>query len=556
MTEGSQPQHLEALVESAMALAGEHELDVLLARIATLARTVVGAAYAAIGVVRHGVLVKFLHSGMDQATVDAIGHLPTGKGVLGVLLTEAMPLRLADVSAHGHSAGFPEHHPMMHSFLGVPIVVRGRVYGRLYLTEKEGGSEFSVEDERLAAMLAAQAGSAIERSELFEQLRVRGEELTQRLAQLASVDRVGRLLITQTTTDQILRSAAEEARSLTNGTRATVMLRDPDTDDLIIRQAVGDPEPQRLVGARIPPGASKSGAVMTRGRPERVDHLGTDDEINEAVLQFLGNPENGAFVPLQIRDRAVGALAVYGQAGGAPFSDDDLVILQTLGNQVAAALENERLTGLVRELAVLEERERISRELHDGVIQAIYSVGLSLQGSLGLIDRDTARARTRIDEAIARLDDVVRDVRNYIFELRPHVVVEQGGLAAIHQLAKECEVNTLAQVPTAIDPEALGRLTAEQEASAIQILREILSNVARHARATEIRIAVESAGESVRVVVDDDGVTYDPATVTRGQGLKNMEGRAEALGAHLEIVARPAGGMRHSLAIPVAVRVA
>lgn len=551
MTEGSQP-HLEALVESAMALAGEHELDVLLARIAALARTVVGAAYAAIGVVRHGTLVKFLHSGMDQATVDAIGHLPTGQGVLGVLLTEAMPLRLAEVSAHPRSAGFPEHHPVMHSFLGVPIVVRGRVYGRLYLADKEGAPEFSVADERLAVMLAAQAGSAIERSELFEQLRVRGEELAQRLAQLASVDRVGRLLITQASTDQILRSAAEEACSLTNGTRATVMLRDPDTDDLIIRQAVGGPEPEKLVGTRIPPGMSKSGAVMRRGQPERVDDLRADHEINESVRQFLGNPDNAAFVPLQIRDRAVGALAVYGQAGGAPFSDDDLVILQMLGNQVAAALENERLTGLVRALAVLEERERISRELHDGVIQAIYSVGLSLQGSLGLVDRDTARARARIDESIARLDDVVRDVRNYIFELRPHVVVEQGGLAAIQQLAKECEVNTLAHVATAIDPEALGRLSAEQEASAIQILREILSNVARHAQATEIKIAVEASEASVCLVVEDDGVAYDPLTVRRGQGLTNVEGRAAALGAHLEIGPRPAGGMRHSLAIPVA----
>ncbi|HEU5002015.1 MAG TPA: GAF domain-containing sensor histidine kinase [Actinomycetota bacterium] len=551
MSQGREPQHLEALVESAMALAGEHELDVLLARIATLARTVVGASYAAIGVVRQGALEKFLHSGMDPETVHAIGDLPTGQGVLGVLLTEPTPLRMPEVSAHSQSAGFPAHHPVMHSFLGVPIVIRGRVYGRLYLTDKHGAAEFSADDERLAAMLAAQAGSAIERSELFEQLRVRGEELSQRLAQLASVDRVGRLLVTQATTDQILRSAASEACSLTNGTRATVMLADAGTEDLIIRQAVGGPEPERLIGARIPPGTSKSGAVMSRGQPERVDNLPSDPEMNEAVRRFLGNPQNGAFVPLQIRDRAVGALAVYGQAGGAPFSDDDLVVLQMLGNQVAAALENERLTALLREMAVLEERERISRELHDGVIQAIYSVGLSLQGSLSLIDRDTPRARIRIDEAIGRLDDVVRDVRNYIFELRPHVVVEQGGLAAIEQLAKECEVNTLAQVSTVLDQEALGRLGDEQEASLIQIVREILSNVARHSQATEVRIALESVGDEVQVVVEDNGSRYDPATVVRGQGLTNIESRAAALGAQLEIASRPEGGMRHVLAIPV-----
>src|SRR5579872_1004598 len=302
MTDSSPPRHLDALVESAMALAGEHELDLLLARIATLARKVVGASYGAIGVVRQGVLVKFLHSGIDADTVEAIGHLPTGEGVLGALLTVAAPLRLAEVSTHPRSAGFPTHHPVIHSFLGVPIVVRDRVYGRLYLADKEGAAEFSDEDERLAAVLAAQAGSAIERSELFEQLRVRGQELTQRLAQLASVDRVGRLLITPTTTDQILRAVAEEARSLTNGTRATVMLRDPDSEDLVIRQAVGGPEPEKLIGARIHQGTSKSGAVMDRGQPERVDDLRADPEINEEVRRFLGDPKNGAFAPLRIRD--------------------------------------------------------------------------------------------------------------------------------------------------------------------------------------------------------------------------------------------------------------
>lgn len=551
MTDSPQPRQLDALVESAMALAGEHELDLLLARIATLARKVVGASYGAIGVVRQGVLVKFLHSGMDTATVEAIGHLPTGEGVLGALLTEPTPLRLAEVSVHPRSAGFPPHHPVMHSFLGVPIVVRDRVYGRLYLADKEGASEFSAEDQRLATVLAAQAGSAIERSELFEQLRLRGQELTQRLAQLASVDRVGRLLVTPTTTDQILRAVAEEARSLTNGTRATVMLLDQDTEDLVIRQAVGGPEPEKLVGARIHPGTSKSGAVMARGRPERVNDLRVDPEINEEVRRFLGDPENGAFAPLQVRDRSVGALAVYGQAGGSPFTDDDLLVLQILANQMAIALENERLTGMLREMAVLEERERISRELHDGVIQAIYSVGLSLQGSMGLLDRDTPRVRTRLDEAIARLDDVVRDVRNYIFELRPHVVIEQGGERAIRQLIKEFEVNTLAHVDLDLDQEALGRLSADQEASAIQILREVLSNVARHSRASEVRVAIKAGASGVGLSIDDNGEQYDPASVHRGQGLTNIENRAAGLGATWSVVPRVGGGMHRELSVPI-----
>lgn len=534
-----------------MALAGERELDVLLARVAALARQVIGAAYGAIGVVRQGVMIKFLHSGMDTHTVESIGHLPEGRGLLGVLLTEPTPLRMPEISAHARSAGFPPNHPMMHSFLGVPIIVRDRVYGRLYLTDKQGAPEFSSADEKLAMVLAAQAGSAIERSELFEQLSVRGRELTQRLAQLASVDRVGRLLTTQSSSDQILRAAAEEACSLANGTRATVMLRDADTDDLIIRQVVGGPEPGRLIGARIPSGTSKSGAVMLRGQPERVDDLSADPELNDDVRRLLGNPPNGAFAPLQIRDHPMGALAVYGQAGGSPFTDDDLVVLQMLANQVSVALENERLRGLLRELAVLEERERISRELHDGVIQAIYSVGLSLQGSLSLIDRDTPRARARIDEAITRLDDVVRDVRNYIFELLPHLVVEQGGQAAIAQLAREFEVNTLAHVVTDVDSGALGRLTGEQEGGLIQILREVLSNAARHAHATEVYIGVHELPGAVALVVDDNGQGYNPTAVVRGQGLNNVEARAAELRAQWRIELRDEGGMRHALEVPL-----
>ncbi|HLI55795.1 MAG TPA: GAF domain-containing sensor histidine kinase, partial [Actinomycetota bacterium] len=269
------------------------------------------------------------------------------------------------------------------------------------------------------------------------------------------------------------------------------------------------------------------------------------------VRRFLGDPKNGAFAPLRIRDRPVGALAVYGQAGGSPFSDDDLLVLQMLANQMAVALENERLTGMLREMAVLEERERISRELHDGVIQAIYSVGLSLQGSLGLLDRDVPRVRGRLDEAINRLDDVVRDVRNYIFELRPHLIIEQGGAAAIDQLIKEFEVNTLAHVATRLDPEALGRLSTAQEASLIQILREVLSNVARHSKATEVEVALVSQPSGVCLTVDDNGEPYDPRTVKRGHGLTNVESRAANLGATWEVTHRELGGMHRELSVPV-----
>lgn len=547
-----QLETLAALVESGMALAAEHDLDVLLSRIAEIARTVIGARYSAVGVVGPaGDLVKFVHAGMEPDAVDRIGHLPTGVGVLGALLEEPTPLRLPEISRHPRSAGFPEHHPVMHSFVGVAIIVRGKVYGRLYLTEKQGSAEFSADDERLAMLLAAQAGVAIENAALYEQVRARGEELAQRLAQLASVDRVGRLLISEAETDAILRSAAEEARVLTRGTRATVMLLDEETDEVVVRQAVGGSDSINLVGTRLPPNSSKSQAVIRTRQPALVNDLAADPEINEKVVKFLGRPKNGAFAPLLVRDRSIGALAVYGHADGRPFSKDDLLLLEMLANQAAAAVENERLTGLVRDLAVLEERERISKELHDGVIQAIYSVGLSLQGSLSLLERDRGRAKLRIEEAIAQLDNVVRDVRNYIFELRPRLVEDRGLEVAVRELARELEVNTMANVSMDLGSGVCEMLDRRQEGHMIQIVREVLSNIARHAHPSLVHITASEAEGRFRLDIDDDGIGFDLSSVVRGQGLTNMAERVEELGGVLEISARNNRGTHHSVRIPL-----
>lgn len=368
-------RQLGALVEAGMVLASELELETLLQRIADLSREVVGATYAAVGVVGEpGELVRFVYSGIDEATAKKIGDLPTGRGVLGALLEQDQPLRLREISGHPRSYGFPEHHPPMHSFLGVPIIVRGRVFGRLYLTEKQGAPEFSKDDERIAMTLASQAGIAIENAHLNESLK---------------------------------------------------------------------------------------------------------------------------------------------------------------------------------DLAVLEERERISKELHDGVIQSIYSVGLSLQGSISLLRRDPELAITRIDDAIAELDNVVRDVRGYIFELRPKLVQEHGITAAIAELVKDFEVNTLAHATLRLDEEACSSLVESEQIHVVQIVREILSNIARHAQAAEVEVTCGmDDGGAVALEITDDGVGFDPSAVQRGDGLRNIEERAHRVGGILEISPADGKGTLHSLRIP------
>lgn len=534
-----------------MTLSSELDLDSLLQRVADLAREVVGASYAAVGVLRdEGMLARFVFSGLSREQANEIGDLPEGRGVLGALIEEGRPLRLHQISDHPRSYGFPEHHPPMRTFLGVPIVVRGHVYGRLYLTEKEGGSDFTKDDERIALTLASQAGIAIENAHLYEEIRARSGELARRIQEMSSVERLGDLLISGTSITDILHSTVQEAVQLTGATQSALSLAETGSGDLVIRSALG-PSADALIGLRLEAGTAKAHAVMARLKGEIAEDLTSDPEMHESTLAKLGRPRTGAFVPLVIDERAIGVLAVYGRETGESFSDDDLTILQILANQAAIALENDRLTVALRDLAVLEERERISKELHDGVIQSIYSVGLSLQGSLSLLERDTESSRKRIDAAIAELDNVVRNVRSYIFELRPRLELERGFAETVRELARDLEVNTLASAHVDLDSGACAALEESAEAHVVQIVREILSNIARHAQATEVGVVCRRVDGAVELEITDNGLGFDPSLVKRGHGLTNIEDRARQLGGTVAITSLEPQGTIHTLRLPL-----
>jgi signal transduction histidine kinase len=467
---------------------------------------------------------------------------------LGVLIEEGRPLRMHDIADHPRSSGFPPHHPPMKTFLGVPIVVRGRVFGRLYLTEKHPEGDFTKDDERIALTLASQAGIAIENSRLYEQVRLRSSELARRVAELSTVERVGALLTSESELSDVLEVAAEEASKLTGASRSVVTLLDVTSDELVVQAADGV-EPEEVLGRRL--SAGKHHSVLERRKAEIVEDLLTDPEVNVQAHTALGNPRRGAFVPMLIHDRAVGTVAVYDRRDGGSFDTDDLVILQMMANQVAIAIENDRLTQQLQALAVLEERERISKELHDGVIQSIYSVGLSLQGTASLLDRSPDLARERIDGVIAQLDTVVRDVRSYIFELQPKVVEGRSFGDAVAELARDLEVNTLATVYLDMPDGVCDDLNQHQRSNLIQMVREVLSNIARHAEAQEVSISCARDGSYLELVIEDDGKGFDVSTVSRGHGLRNMEERARKLGGSVEIAARSPRGSTHRFEIPL-----
>ena len=480
-------RQLAALIEAGMSLASELDLDALLQQIADLSREVIGARYGAVGVVDDGGhLVGFVHSGISQELVEKIGRLPEGAGLLGVLIEEGRPLRLHEIKDHPQSSGWPEHHPEMHSFLGVPITGRRRILGRLYLTEKHG-RDFSKDDERIAMMFAAQAGVAIENANLYEEVRHRSDELARRMSELSSVERVASLLITEGSAEAI-QSIVDEARRLTGADSTTISLLNETTGELVIRSASeAVPSDGGVVGTRLEAGTSKAHSVLRRLALEVVTDLAADPEVHRETIRKLHHPRAGAFVPLRVRGKGAGVLSAYHREIGSAFSEDDLAILQILANQAAIALENERLTEALKDLTILEERERISKELHDGVIQSIYSVGLHLQGSMSLLERDPAAASARIEASINELDNVVRDVRSYIFELLPQSAKEQGVAETIRRLGHDLEINTLASVDVDADEGSFATLDDQQQSDVLQIVREIISNIARHAHAAESR---------------------------------------------------------------------
>lgn len=552
MEERLSARRLSALIDAGLALAAELDLDALLQRIADLSREVIGAKYGAVGVLdEDGTLVKFHHSGIDEETVLKIGNLPEGRGVLGALIEEGKPLRLHEISDHARSYGFPSNHPEMHSFLGVPIVARKRIFGRLYLTEKHGAAGFSKDDERLALVFAAQAGVAVENARLYGQVQERSEELAHRLAELSSVEVIGKLLMSETSAEEMFRTVAEEARLLTRGARSSIALHDPVTGDLLVRMAVGDQVAAELAGKRLPAGTSKAHGVMQRMKGEVVEDLSQDSEVDPATWQLLGRPRSGVFAPLVVKGRGVGTLGVYERAGGRGFSKDDLAILDLLAGMAAIALENERLNEALRDLAVLEERERISKELHDGVIQSIYSVGLSLQGSVTLLGRDPVMAKQRIDQSIAELDNVVRDVRGYIFELRPRIVEEVGLTEALKELVRELEINTLAHTTVDLDNEACESLGEQEQVHVVQVVREVLSNIARHAQASEVSVRCVHEADVLILTIEDDGIGFHPEGVSRGHGLSNISDRAARLNGSIEILERQPKGTTHRLRVPL-----
>jgi signal transduction histidine kinase len=530
-----------ALVEAGLALSSEIELPAVLRRIVELAVQITGARYGALGVLGpEGRIQEFVTVGVTEAQRAAIGHLPVGRGILGVLIADARPLRLTDLHDDARSVGFPANHPPMTSFLGAPVKARGRVFGNIYLTQKQEAAEFTDEDEQDLVVLASQAGVAIENARLYEEAR-------QRERRLEAIREVATAILAGTDREAVLELIARRARELVGADLATIATPKEGSSTLVIHVADGE-EADALRGMSFPVEGSVSGAVIRSGEPILLDDASADPRIYQPVVR-TGHIGPAMFVPLSLGDRRFGTLLVANHLMGRTFDDQDLAVVRAFGDQAVLALEYTRAQRELHRLAVLEDRERIAKELHDGVIQALFSVGMGLQGTAGLVkDPDL---ESRIERAVGDIDGVIRDLRNYIFGLRPGILADRQLDQAIRKLAQEFEERSGVVTVVDVDPEIASELTG-RAADVIQLVREALSNVGKHAQATTCRISLRRGQDGGVLEIDDDGRGFDADAVNGlGQGLRNARERAAALGGEVQIESTPNEGTVLRLLLPV-----
>ena len=540
-------ERLRSLLTTGIALSSELSLDGLLQRVVESAAELTGARYAALGVIdpAGSQLERFLTYGIDAETHATIGELPRGRGILGVLIRDATPLRLHDLSEDPRSVGFPPGHPAMRTFLGVPVLLRGVAYGNLYLTEKEGGGDFTAEDEELVTLLSGQAAVAIENARLYE-------AATRWSQQLQSLNEIGNALATETDLDRLLDLVVQRLRDLLQCRLLTLMLPNG-PDELRFVAAAGD-RSEELIGQTLPVSGSKSGRVIERKHSERVDSVLEDPEANQEVMRRAG-ARSGLWVPLLVHDRTIGVLAAHDKldTADARFTDDDVRLAESFGQRAAIAVDlSERITreALQRIVSAQElERKRLSRELHDETGQALTSILLGLKGLEDTLDSAESRA------AASGLRELVvttlRDVRRLAVELRPAALDDFGLASALERLTE-----TIAeQTGIAIDFEAMlggERLSPEIETTLYRIAQESLTNVVKHARAQRVSVVLQRRPRSVSLVIEDDGAGFDPDSLDdHGLGLLGMRERLALTDGRLTVESREGRGTTLAAEVPL-----
>ena len=526
----------QGLVEAGIAISSELTLDGLLQLLVEKAAGLTGARYAALGVidVTGRELERFVTHGIDPETHAAIGDLPRGRGILGVLISDARPLRLHDIAEDERSVGFPPNHPPMKSFLGVPIVLRGVAYGNLYLTEKEGGADFTDEDEELVTLLASQAAVAIENARLYESSRAWAN-------QLESLEEIAAAMLSDIDPSRLLHLIVERMSELIDA-RFVAILTQAGEGWLEIAAAHGEDE-EELVGHRLSIERSKSGRVFREGTPARVDSVLDDPDADPDLMRRVG-ARAGLWAPLLIRDDPIGVIMALDRRQPDPrFSDADLRLAQRFAARAAVAVDLSRRVARATVNRIVagqeQERKRLSRELHDETGQALTSI------LLGLKSIEEAQGTDRFAGALAELRELVtltlQDVRRLAVELRPKALDDFGLVPALERLTTGFAEQT--GIETHLESRlAEGRLPSETETVLYRVVQEALTNIVKHAQAEHVSLVLQRKPGKVSAVIEDDGRGFSTHEESDdGLGLVGMRERVALVGGRVEIESSSAG---------------
>ncbi|MGW4072481.1 sensor histidine kinase [Streptomyces asiaticus] len=511
---------IHTLLDAVLVIGSDLELEVVLQRIVESAVSLVDAEYGALGVLgEEGTIKQFLTVGIDEETIAGMGHYPRGEGILGLLIRHPEPLRLANLARHPSSVGFPSGHPPMTSFLGTPIKVREQVFGNLYLTDKQGAAEFDADDEAVLRTLAAAAGVAIDNARLYDDAR-------RRQRWLAASNELTRSLLSGTEPTAVLESFTATLREMAGADLVTLAIPVGDSGELVIEAASGTcAEDARglVLGA-----ATLAAKVFASGETITSDAVSADPRATggSAAVVELGP---AFLVPLGTRDHVRGVLQVANVPGGPVFTDAVIDMVIGYGNQAALALEVAEHRQDADRMLVLNDRDRIARDLHDLVIQRLFAGALTLQSTLGRL-ADRPQEGARVQRVVDDLDDTIKVIRSTIYSLGEQERSRSEGLRARLVGAMEWAAEALGFAPALRMTGLLDtNVPAGHAEHMLAVAGEALSNAARHAQATAVDVSVEVTDTALRLKVADNGHGLDPA-VTRRSGLANLQQRAEELG--------------------------
>lgn len=548
-------ERLFALHRASLELVKDVSLEHLLEQIASLACEQAGAQYAALGVLDdQGKLINFISVGMSDNQVKKMPHPPVGRGLLGELMNTEHNLRIPVIQDHPKSVGFPEHHPEMIPFLGVPIRAGDIQFGQIYLTNKIGAAEFDEDDEMIIQMLAAYAAAAIQNAKLVEQMRERDIILTRRNVDMSLLDGIATTLTSSLQLGEILNKTLGLVINYMKVEAGEIFLLEEDKETLRMVLHRGQAAEAFWNRNVFRVGEGYPGIVAKTHKPMIGTHLNNDTNfLRDAVIQ--AGFRQVACIPLLSGENLMGVMSVSTR-GTDPFDERSIELLVAVGAWAGLAIENARLHEDARRLAVLEERDRIGMDLHDGIIQSIYGVGLALEGAQHTLAEDPQAAKERIQHAITGLNQAIRDIRTYILDLRPRQLGTDGLLNGIKRLIAEYRANTFSEVKLTEPDSDLKELPHSHSAVLFHICQEALANAAKHAKAKNVQVALWTTDERALMEIRDDGKGFDLDNMKTsiGHGLANMQTRVHAVGGDIDLSSSVGEGTTILVWVPRKVR--